>query len=95
MARGIIRILYNLYGEGIEITCPICSMYSAGTDMAEKYGNGWRIPLKVLSRDPYVCRCGTKYMTNMQNDHWHLFIDIPEEIIDRKVLEKLIESKTS
>ena len=52
--------------EGIEITCPVCGLYSAGTEMANKYGNGWRIPLQVLEKTPYECRCGTKYRTQMQ-----------------------------
>lgn len=83
-------MLYDIVsGRGIEITCPVCEQYSAGSDTAKNHGDGWRIPLKALEKNPYTCRCGTKYQTNMTESHWHLIIDIPEGIINQKELRKI------
>ena len=85
---GIFRIApYNLNGDGIEITCSVCGTYSAGSELAKKCGDGARIPIQVLEKTPYICKCGAEYTTAMQKDHWHLFMSIPKELINKDVLE--------
>jgi len=86
---GHLRMLYDISGEGIEITCPVCGLYSAMSEMAKKEGNGVRIPLQALEKKPYVCRCGTKYRANLQKSHWHLFMEIPEELLNKELLKKI------
>jgi len=90
---GNFRILYDINSEGIEITCPVCGLYSAGSEMANKYGNGVRIPLQILEKEPYVCRCGTKFHTTMGTSHWHLFMEIPESLINKELLKKITEEQ--
>lgn len=93
--NGIFRILYDINGEGIEITCAVCGTYSAGADLAKEKGNSWRIPVQVLEKTPYVCKkCGTEYAAALQDDHWHLFMNIPKELINKKAVEtKLLREK--
>ena len=85
--HGIFRVLYDLNGEGIEITCAVCGKYSAGSKRAKEKGNSWRIPVQVLEKTPYVCVCGTEYAAKLQDNHWHLFMNIPKELIDEEALE--------
>jgi hypothetical protein len=59
--------------------------------MANKEGNGWRIPLQTLENKPYVCRCGTKYQTRMQDTHWHLEMEIPSSLLNHEELRKILE----
>lgn len=90
--NGIFRILYNVNGEGIEITCAVCGAYSAGSELAKEKGNNVRIPVQVLEKTPYVCACGTEYGTKLQDNHWHLFMNIPQGLINKEALEAKLKS---
>ena len=89
--HGDLRIPHYIPKEGIEITCIVCGAYSAHTEMANQFG-GWKIPLQVLEKTPYICRCGTEYSTRMQDNHWHLQVKIPENIINQETLDKIIKA---
>ena len=92
MAKGNFRINYSLSGEGIEIACSVCGSHSTESEMANKYVNR-RIPLQVLEDTPYVCRCGTTFRVDMRDTYWHIFMDIPESLLNEEFLKKITEKE--
>jgi hypothetical protein len=92
--QGNVRMRYEINGESLEITCLVCGTYSAGTEVAKKFGNGIKMRPELLQTNPYICACGTKYTTKFSEDHWHLFVNIPKELINKESLNaKLITAK--
>ncbi len=92
--RGNIRLQYEMNEGGLEITCIICGTYSGGSELAKEKGNGTKIPAQVLAETPYVCRCGAEYSAKLSSNHWHLFVNIPKELINKDVLEAKLKSKS-
>lgn len=92
--RGNFRIPYDVKNEGIEITCPVCGLYSAGKRLKERYGSVAKISLEALKKEPYVCRCGTVIRVGISEKDWYLFIIIPEYLLNKKILKKIKEEET-
>lgn len=89
MATGNLRIPNNVE-EGVEITCPVCGTYSGNSDMANEYGDGFKIPLQVLEQSPYICAgCGTEYRAVNHKNHWHFKMGIPDAVIKQDALKNL------
>jgi hypothetical protein len=63
--------------EGMEITCFACGLWSGASG---KYPTP-RVPMSALVKGGYECpQCSTKYMAEIQDTHWHIKMQLPENL---------------